>query len=87
MLGREARDLLLLYIANELIRARASALLKYNRGRFIYFLYQGRSSLYCCAVYSCGIAVWLQFPVLNLVFQYDCSGARGSAVLPFPSGL
>ena len=29
--------------------------------------------------------VWLQFPVLNLVFQYDCSGvnverARGPAV-------
>ena len=32
-------------------RIRASALLKYNRGRnFIYFLYQRRSSLYCCAL-------------------------------------
>ena len=41
------------------------------------FLYQGRSSLYCCAVYPCDdIAVWLQFPVLNLVFQYYCSGVN-----------
>ena len=57
-------------------RIRASALLKYNRGRQCFFLYQGRSYLYCCAVYPCDIAVWLQFPVLNLVFQYDCSGVN-----------
>ena len=56
-------------------RIRESALLKYNRGRF-FFLYQGRSSLYCCALYPCDIAVWLQFPVLNLVFQYYCSGVN-----------
>ena len=52
-------------------RIRASAFLKYNKGIFFFFLYQGRSSLYCCAVYPCDIAVWLKFPVLNLVFQYS----------------
>ena len=55
-------------------RIRASVLLKYNRGRKQLFLYQGRSSLYCFALHPCDIAVWLQFPVLNLVFQYYCSG-------------
>ena len=50
-------------------RITASALLRYNRGRkYLFLLYQGRSSLYCCAVYPCDIGVWLQFPVLNLVF-------------------
>ena len=39
-------------------------------------MYHGRSSLYCCALYPCDIAVWLQFPVLNLVFQYYCSGVN-----------
>ena len=27
-------------------------------------------------MYPCDIAVWLQFPVLNLVFQYYCSGVN-----------
>ena len=53
-------------------RIRASALLEYNRGIFYFILYRGRSSLYCCAVYPCDIAVWLQFPV----FQYYCSGVN-----------
>ena len=57
-------------------RIRESALLKYNRGRNIFFWYQGRSSLYCCALYPCDIAVWLQFPVLNLVLQHYCSGVN-----------
>ena len=56
-------------------RIRASTLLKYNRGRF-FFLYQGCSSLYCCAVYPYDIAVCLRFSVLNLESQYYCSGVN-----------
>ena len=36
---------------------------------FLVLLYQ---------VYPCDIAVWLQFPVLNLVFQYYRSGVNFS---------
>ena len=41
-----------------------------------FFLYQGRPSFCCCALYPCDIVVWLQFHVLTLVFQYCCSGVN-----------
>ena len=62
----------ILAIATELGRRLAQV---QQQGK-IFFLYQGRSSLYCCAVYPCDIAVWLQFPVLGLVFRYYCSGVN-----------
>ena len=42
-------------------------------------------TLFLVLLYPCDIAVWLQFPVLNLVFKYYCSGVnvervRGSTV-------
>ena len=54
-------------------RIRASALLKYNRGRKNIYIY-----IYCIrGVLPCTeLCCILQFPVLNLVFQYYCGGVN-----------
>ena len=73
VLGREARDSCFA-IATQLGRRPSS-----NTTEEDLFIFCIRDALPCpdlLYTLACDIAVWLQFPVLNLVFQYYCSGVN-----------